>query len=76
MPTVTIRTTEEVEQALDALVAEGVSRSEAIRQAILAAHQQQRHARLRTEAEALRNDPDDNAESLRVAEEMEELRAW
>lgn len=76
MSTLTIRTDPEVDRALDALTKDGRSRSEAARQAILAAERAQRRAKLRAEAEALRNDPDDVRASKQLAEDMEAVRAW
>lgn len=74
--TLTIRTDSEVERALAALTREGSSRSEAARDAILQAERLQRRARMREEAEALRNDPDDVAASRDLAAEMDDARAW
>lgn len=76
MSTLTIRTDPEVERALSALTSEGASRSEVARTAILEAERAQRRARLRAEAEALRDDPEDVAASRELAAEMEALRAW
>jgi hypothetical protein len=76
MSTLTIRTDPEVERALESLTRDGQSRSEAVRSAILAADREQRRARMRAEAEALRNDPDDVAASQELAAEMESIRAW
>lgn len=76
MSTLTIRTDPEVERALAALTSEGKSRSEAARAAILEAERAHRRARLRAEAEALRNDPDDVAASRALAAEMDAIRAW
>jgi hypothetical protein len=76
MSTLTIRTDPEIERALAILTQDGRSRSEAARAAILAAERSQRRARVRTEAEALRDDPDDVAESRALAAEMDEIRAW
>jgi hypothetical protein len=64
-----------VERALQSLTRDGQSRSEAVRAAILAADREQRRARMRAEAEALRNDPEDVAASRKLAEEMEAIRA-
>jgi hypothetical protein len=75
MTTLTIRTDPEVEQALATLTAKGGSRSEAARTAILEADRALRRARLRAEAEALRNDPDDVAASRALAAEMDAIRA-
>ena len=66
--TITIRTDDETEHALDVLTREGVSRSAAIRQAVLeAANRRERAARMRREV--LRMDlgrPD----GINVAEEL------
>ena len=71
--TITIRTDEETEHALDVLTREGVSRSAAIRQAVLeAASRRERAARMRREV--LRIDlgqPD----GVNVAEELSRDRA-
>lgn len=74
--TLTIRTDAEVERALQALMEDGRSRSDAARAAILEAERAQRRTRLRAEAEELRNDPEDVAASRELAAEMDELRAW
>jgi hypothetical protein len=76
MGTLTIRTDPEVEKALAALTSGGRSRSEAARTAILEAERAQRRARLRAEADALRNDPEDVAASRELAAEMDAIRAW
>ena len=75
MGTLTIRTDPQVERALAMLTSEGKSRSQAARAAILDAERAQRRARLRTEAEDLRNDPDDVAASRELAAEMDAIRA-
>lgn len=75
MKTLTIRTDSDVERALAALTQDGRSRSEATRAAILDAERAQRRARMRVEAEALRDDPDDVAASRELAAEMDALRA-
>ncbi|MBP2367161.1 ribbon-helix-helix protein, CopG family [Pseudonocardia parietis] len=75
MSTLTIRTDPEVERALEALTREGQSRSQAVRAAILEAERAHRRARLRAEAEQLRNDPDDVAASRELAAEMDAVRA-
>jgi Arc/MetJ-type ribon-helix-helix transcriptional regulator len=76
MASITIRTDAGVEKALEELTRDGKSRSEAIREAILLAYRERRHARLRAEAEALRDDPEDVAASRQLAAEMESIRAW
>lgn len=76
MGTLTIRTDADVERALDALTADGRSRSDVVREAILDTERQSRRARMRAESEALRNDPDDAAAARRLASDMEQLSAW
>lgn len=76
MSSLTIRTDPEVERALEALTREGLSRSEAARTAILEAERAHRRARLRAEAESLRNDPEDVAASRELTAEMDAIRAW
>ena len=76
MTSLTIRTDAETERALAALTSDGLSRSEAARLAIMEAERTHRRARLRAEAEALRNDPEDVAASRELAAEMDALRAW
>ncbi len=76
MSTLTIRTDSEVERALEYLTRDGQSRSEAARAAILEAERAHRRARLRAEAEELRDDPEDVAASRELAAEMDAIRAW
>lgn len=76
MGTLTIRTDREVERALESLTADGRSKSEAVRDAILETERAHRRARMRAEALALRDDPEDLAASKELAAEMERLRAW
>jgi len=76
MATITIHTDEVVDTALDALTSQDKSRSDAIRDAILLAYRTQRAARLRAEAEALRNDPAEVAAARQLNAELESLRAW
>lgn len=76
MSSLTMRTDKAVEEALATLTASGRSRSEAARQAILEAAKAKRRAALRAEAESLLDDPDDVAQSRRLAAEMDGIRAW
>jgi predicted transcriptional regulator len=71
--TITIRTDEETEHALDVLTREGISRSAAIRQAVLdAANRRERAARMRREVlEMDLGEPD----GVNVAEELARDRA-
>lgn len=75
MTTLTIRTDPDVERALTTLTSDGSSRSDVARKAILDAERNQRRARLRAEAEALRNDPADVAASKELAAQMDAIRA-
>lgn len=76
MSTLTIRTDTDVERALATLTEGGQSRSDVVRSAILDAERAHRRARLRAEAEALRDDPDDVAASRALTAEMDAVRAW
>jgi predicted transcriptional regulator len=76
MGTLTIRIDAEVTRALASLTSEGQSRSEVARQAILDAERARRRARLRAEAEELRNDPEDVAAARELVAEMDAIRAW
>ena len=66
--TITIRTDEETEHALDVLTHDGISRSAAIRQAVLeAAGRRERAARMRREVLRMElGDPD----GINIAEEL------
>ncbi len=73
---VSIRLDDEVQRALRALEASGMSRSEAIRKSILyAATALRRHEALRAEAAALEADEADRQEMQEIASLMESLRA-
>lgn len=76
MSSLKIRTNPEVERALAALTGEGRSHSEVVRAAILEAERTQRRARMRAEAESLRDDPADVGASKALAAEMDDARAW
>lgn len=65
-----------MERALEVLTGDGQSRSEVARSAILEAERAHRRARLRAEAEDLRNDPAAVAASRELAAEMDAIRAW
>jgi antitoxin component of RelBE/YafQ-DinJ toxin-antitoxin module len=72
---ISVRLDEEAQRALAVLEASGLSRSEAIREAILsaAAHARRRQS-LREEVVALEADEDDRREMLEIAAFMESLR--
>jgi Arc/MetJ-type ribon-helix-helix transcriptional regulator len=73
---ISVRLDAETLQALAQLEATGLSRSEAIRRAILdSAARLQRRAALAAEAAALEADEDDRREMLEVAALMEIMRA-
>ena len=73
---ISVRLDAEAQQALRALEARGLSRSEAIRSALIeAAGRQRRRAEVAAEAAALEADDADRAEMLAVAGLMESLRA-
>lgn len=71
-----MRLDDDAERALRALEAAGLSRSEAIRSALVdAARLLRRRSELAAEVAALEADDDDRAEMVAVAELMESLRA-
>jgi antitoxin component of RelBE/YafQ-DinJ toxin-antitoxin module len=73
---ISVRLDDEAVQALRALEATGLTRSEAIRSALMgSARRLQRGKELAAEVAALEADADDRAESLAVARLMESLRA-
>jgi Arc/MetJ-type ribon-helix-helix transcriptional regulator len=73
---ISVRLDAEALRALAKLEATGLSRSEAIRRAILdSAARLQRRAALAAEVAALENDREDRAEMLQVAAIMESMRA-
>ena len=73
---ISVRLDDEAEQALRTLEAAGMSRSEAIRTALVrAAHAMRRDHELSAEVVALEADDEDRSEMLAVAQLMESLRA-
>lgn len=73
---ISVRLDDEAEQALRTLEAAGLSRSEAIRDALVhSARRLRRSAELAAEVNALDADDGDRQEMLAVAEVMESLRA-
>jgi len=73
---ISVRLDDEAQRALAQLEASGLSRSEAIRTALVkSAQQQRRRETLRQEMAALEEDENDRREMLDVAEFMESLRA-
>lgn len=77
MPTsLTIRMDPDVERALESLTADGRSRSEVVRAAILEAERAARRAEMRAWSEKVRNDPADRAEIAAIRAIMDDGRAW
>ena len=75
-PAISVRLDPETLRALAQLESTGLSRSEAIRQAILdSAERLHRRSAIAAEAAALEADEDDRREMLEVAEFMESMRA-
>ena len=73
---ISVRLDDDAQRALRALEASGLSRSEAIRQSLLASADRLRRRRaLAAEVAALEADETDRAEMLAVASLMETLRA-
>ena len=73
---ISVRLDDQALRALSELEATGMTRSEAIRAALVEAASRQRDKRaLAAEVAALEADDDDRAEMLAVAELMESLRA-
>lgn len=73
---ISVRLDDEAERALRSLEAAGLTRSEAIRSAVIdAARRLQRRAELAAEVAALEADEGDRDEMLAVAGLMESLRA-
>jgi len=70
---VSFRTDEGTQEALEYLAERGLSRSEAIRRALLELAERERRVALRAEVAALAADPRDRAESLRLLAEMDEI---
>lgn len=75
MAVINFRTDERSERALAELTADGATTSEAIRQALVDAVRLRRREQMRRESSEAAADPEDRAESRRVLEEMDELRA-
>jgi Arc/MetJ-type ribon-helix-helix transcriptional regulator len=70
------RPDEETERALRALTADGRSRGEVIREAVLRLYREDFIHRCAEDARRLADDPDDAVHMRRIAAEMRELNAW
>lgn len=73
---ISFRVDPRVERALEELLRDGITRTEAIKTAILLAADLHRRDRLRAEAAQLAADPDDLAEIRAVREDLDAARAW
>ncbi len=71
---ISIRLDREAKQALDALIASGLTQSQAVRTALVETAARRTRARLAAEATALAADAGDRAEAGEVAALMESLR--
>jgi Arc/MetJ-type ribon-helix-helix transcriptional regulator len=78
MSVITVRMDSAVERALENLLAQrvGETRSDVIREAILALEKADRRARLREESARLDADPAERAAMKAMAAEMAKLNAW
>jgi len=76
MSTITVRTDAEIEAALAALTADGSTRSQAVRAAVLDAARARVRRLVEEESRAIAADPEDLAEARAVQADMEALRAW
>jgi len=77
MSQIVFRADDDTSAALAALMRmTGLSRSEVVRDAIRSAERAAVLARVREQAEAVRDDPADRAEMQAVQEDLEEFRAW
>ena len=77
MTSITVRIDAEAQDALEQLTSHtGLSKSEAVRLALLNEARRQRRELLRAEAKELNDDVEDRAEMQRVMQEMECMRAW
>ena len=70
---ISVRLDAEAQRALDRLMEQGVSQSEAIRQALIDAARERRLAQVRADAERVGNDPADRAVIAEIREFMDEL---
>lgn len=78
MTVLTVRVDSAVERALEYLLSQrvGETRSDVVREAILAAEKAARRARMREESAALAADPKERAAAKLLAAEMAEYSAW
>ncbi|GAA2525244.1 hypothetical protein [Pilimelia columellifera] len=76
MTVITVRADTDVERALADLGATAGTRSQIVREAILAAARTARSERLRAEAAALAANDADRAEVAAVQHDLDDIRAW
>ena len=78
MRVLTVRVDSAVERALEYLLSQraGETRSDVVREAILAAEKAARRARMREESATLAADPEERAAAKLLAAEMAEYSAW
>lgn len=76
MATITFRTDEAVDAALERLRAEGKTQSDVIRQAILDADRAVLIERIKAEAAEIMADPEQVAITMEVNRYMDSIRAW
>lgn len=76
MANISFRSDPETDRALSELTAEGSDKSEVIRQALINEARRHRRERMRSQSEALANDPVDKAEMGKIMAEMDAVRAW
>jgi Arc/MetJ-type ribon-helix-helix transcriptional regulator len=70
---ISVRLDAEAQRALERLMEQGVSQSEAIRQALIDAARERRREQVRADAERVGNDPADRAVIAEIREFMDEL---
>lgn len=76
MTSLTVRLDDEAERALGVLLAKGMTKTEAVKAALLGAEREALRAQVRAECERIMADPDEVAETMRVNAEMDAGRAW
>jgi Arc/MetJ-type ribon-helix-helix transcriptional regulator len=70
---ISVRLDADAQRALERLTEQGVSQSQAIRQALIDADRTARREQVRADAERIGNDPDDRALMAEIREYMDEL---
>jgi Arc/MetJ-type ribon-helix-helix transcriptional regulator len=70
---ISVRLDAEAQRALERLMEQGMSQSEAIRQALIDAARERRREQVRADAERVGNDPADRAVIAEIREFMDEL---